>query len=243
MVESNAPFGVIFCGGDGTRLAGMLPDGTPKTLMNVEGDDTMLDIVMRQQRHAGISKMLIVTSEKYVDAIRSHCRRHAVSCDGVSVAVTGVRNKHGLGSILFDVSGELPDNRPLYKSDGDVLHFRFDPKAFVRFHEAHRFGSTALITRLGAWKHYVALELITGRIVATDSYATSGESLFSLTGTVIIGNNHRGLVYRQPDTKTLLRSLAGSDQFFGFRIAGPSINVNTPEDHEAAMRFRHTRSL
>ncbi len=243
MVESNAPFGVILCGGEGSRMADILPDGVPKPLLQVEGDDTMLDTVIRQHRRAGMSEMLVVASEKNADAIRSHCRRHATSCDGVSVAVTSVRNKRGLGSILFDVRGVLPDKRPLYKSDCDALHFRFDPQAFVRFHETHRFGSTALMTRWGAWKHFAALNPHSGRIYTADTYADPTESVLSLTGTVIIGKNHRDLVYTQPDTKTLLRSLAASGDFFGFRFAGPCINVNTPDDYEAAMRFKHTRPL
>lgn len=235
--ESNVPFGVIFCGGEGKRLAGILPDGVPKSLMNVEGDETMLDIIIRQQRRAGIGEMVVVASEQNADAIRAHSRRRGASFSGVRIVTTGVREKRGLGSILSSMRGELPADRPLYKSDGDALHFHFDPQAFIRFHDAHVHGSTALVTRWGAWKHFAELDSGSRRINATDSDVKSGESAYSLTGTVIIGRDHRRLVEDQLDTKTLLRSLAETGQFFGHHFKGPSINVNTLDDYHAAVLF------
>lgn len=237
------PFGVIFCGGQGTRLADILPDGVPKPLLEVAGGETMLDTIVRQQRRAGIGQMLIVASDQNADAIRSHCRRNAVTYDGVGVAASTVQDKQGLGSVLSGVSSQLPADRPLYKTDGDVLHFRFNPQAFVRFHQSHDSGSTALVTRRGAWKHFAAMDTRTGRIYATDTDVRSGAAAFSLTGTVIIGASHRQLVSGQPDTGSMLRTLADSGQFFGFHTVGPSINVNTPDDYDAALKFRHERPL
>lgn len=224
-------------------MAEILPNGVPKPLLEVAGGEAMLDVVVRQQRRAGVGQMLIVASEHNADAIRFHCRRNAVTYDGVGVVTTDVRDKQGLGSVLSGVNSELPSKRPLYKTDGDVLHFRFDPRAFVRFHESHGTGTTALVTRRGAWKHFAAMEAHTGRIYATDMDVRDGATAFSLTGTVIIGAGHRQLVSGQPDTRSVLRALIDSGQFFGFRTVGPSINVNTPDEYDAALKFRHVRPL
>lgn len=234
-LSSSNTIGMIFCGGNGSRMQAITHGELPKHLLPLTHDLTILDTVAQSLRQAGVDHIVLITTHATDGHIQQHMTTRPLVYETAQIIQNPNKEKHGMGSVLAEIQRRVPLTETIIKMDGDTIHTGFTIQDMLQFHTNHDAPLTAALTKQGNFTHTVTLDENHQHVLSVDTNDVSASPhVYGITGTWIIDPSSVPLIMESPDTTTFLKRAIREDAIRCFLFDGPSVNVNTPDDYQRA---------
>jgi D-glycero-alpha-D-manno-heptose 1-phosphate guanylyltransferase len=226
---------LVLCGGLGTRLRAVTGE-TPKVMAEVQGEP-FLDFLIRYLVKQGAQRIVLCAGYK-AEALKSHYQR---KFKGIDLLFSIEQQPLGTGGAFKNAQG-LVKSEHVFGLNGDCFT-PVDYKAFLDYSLSRKALAALVAVKIKGNKDFGTVVMDKGdRITAFKEKLETKDVQHINAGIYCF---HKGLFDRMPSGAfsmeyDLFPRLIG-EEFFGFKVDAPFIDIGTPERFEWAKE--HLREM